>query len=314
LAQVGLAQATHLEKELCTQVLVAPLARLPSIMVLRGTWLLLLPASVMAHGRLTMPVNRQGGSLAVAGTSCQKFPENVNMCGYFSAEVKHPGPVTVCDTNFLTTNMRHVIHGGCDTPDQNKYRLAAPWRSPGTTNVFSPCGNNNGSPGGTDGRTLPQTNRTHWQRGTSVKVAFTVTVNHGGGYIFRLCPAQAEQTEECFQKNSLKFADDVTVVHFVDGSETSIQAFRTTNGTHPPGSQWAMNPIPISTAVFPAPCSGCQGGKWRFSLIDRVVLPKELPTGDYTLSWRWDNENQPQVWNNCADVTITDKPSSTLLV
>ena len=43
---------------------------------------------------------------------------------------------------------------------------------------------------------------------------------------------------------------------------------------------------------------------WTFSLIETVAVPSGLPAGDYTLSWRWDAEATPQVWLNCADITL----------
>ena len=30
----------------------------------------------------------------------------------------------------------------------------------------------------------------------------------------------------------------------------------------------------------------------------------DIEPGEYVLSWRWDCEQTPQVWNSCADVTI----------
>jgi hypothetical protein len=45
--------------------------------------------------------------------------------------------------------------------------------------------------------------------------------------------------------------------------------------------------------------------RFRFSIFDKVKIPADLPPGDYVLSWRWDAEQTPQVWANCADVTIT---------
>jgi hypothetical protein len=39
-----------------------------------------------------------------------------------------------------------------------------------------------------------------------------------------------------------------------------------------------------------------------FQLVDRLRVP--LRKGDYLLSWRWDCENSPQVWGNCADITV----------
>merc|ERR1712146_373383 len=38
--------------------------------------------------------------------------------------------------------------------------------------------------------------------------------------------------------------------------------------------------------------------------IDLVQVPESLPPGDYVLSFRHDSEETPQVWTNCADVTI----------
>ena len=43
---------------------------------------------------------------------------------------------------------------------------------------------------------------------------------------------------------------------------------------------------------------------WTFSLIETVVVPSGLPAGNYSLSWRWDAEATPQVWLNCADITL----------
>lgn len=45
--------------------------------------------------------------------------------------------------------------------------------------------------------------------------------------------------------------------------------------------------------------------RFRFHIFDKVKIPADLTPGDYVLSWRWDVEQTPQVWANCADVTIT---------
>lgn len=44
---------------------------------------------------------------------------------------------------------------------------------------------------------------------------------------------------------------------------------------------------------------------FHFSIIDLVQIPADLPPGDYVLGFRWDCEQTPQIWQNCADVTIT---------
>jgi len=129
-------------------------------------------------------------------------------------------------------------------------------------------------------------------------------MGHGGGYIYRLCPANAEPTEECFRANTLPFANDFTTVHFINGSRLSIPAMRTTQGTSPPGSQWTKNPIPRNVGQFPSPFPGAIGNRWEFSLVDQITVPTDLIPGDYILSWRWDCEMTSQVWTNCGDVTI----------
>merc|ERR1712224_200947 len=68
-----------------------------------------------------------------------------------------------------------------------------------------------------DGNDLPKTDRTMWTAGGTAKVAFAALFNHGGGYSYRLCPADSAQTEECFQKTHLEFADDTTTVHWTTG-------------------------------------------------------------------------------------------------
>lgn len=47
--------------------------------------------------------------------------------------------------------------------------------------------------------------------------------------------------------------------------------------------------------------------RFNFNIIDLVQIPADLPPGDYVLGYRWDVEQTPQVWSNCADVTITSK-------
>jgi hypothetical protein len=44
---------------------------------------------------------------------------------------------------------------------------------------------------------------------------------------------------------------------------------------------------------------------FNFNIVDLVEIPADLPPGDYVLSFRWDCEQTPQIWSQCADVTIT---------
>jgi hypothetical protein len=41
---------------------------------------------------------------------------------------------------------------------------------------------------------------------------------------------------------------------------------------------------------------------YMWTMVDKVRVP--TAPGDYTLSFRWDCEHTPQVWNQCADVTV----------
>jgi len=45
--------------------------------------------------------------------------------------------------------------------------------------------------------------------------------------------------------------------------------------------------------------------RFNFNIVDEVKIPADLSPGDYALSWRWDAEQTPQIWSNCADITIT---------
>jgi len=248
-----------------------------------------------AHGFLIKPMARQQGAsnLALAGTKC-----NYCSCCWFENSVSIPGEPTICDPDLITSGVKAPCSGGGS--DSTKTR---PWRAPGTAPISSACGMKDAQ----DGATLPPAERLIWKQGSIVEVAMAISANHGGGYNYRLCPSNAQPTEECFQANTLPFATDFTTVHFVNGSRLSIPAKRTTQGTSPAGSQWTKNPIPGKVGQFPSPFYGAVGNRWEFSLVDQVTLPADLIPGDYVLSWRWDCETTPQVWTNCGDVTVIEE-------
>lgn len=59
---------------------------------------------------------------------------------------------------------------------------------------------------------------------------------------------------------------------------------------------------------FPEPIEGLSGfGKsiWDWSVVDRMTVPADLEPGAYLLSLRWDAEQSDQVFQNCADITIS---------
>ena len=41
---------------------------------------------------------------------------------------------------------------------------------------------------------------------------------------------------------------------------------------------------------------------WGFKNL--LEVPENLERGDYVLSFRWDCEKTPQVWNSCANIKI----------
>lgn len=153
-------------------------------------------------------------------------------------------------------------------------------------------------------------------------------------YQYRLCPANSTLDESCFQKNPLPFTGSqkfrwggkTGTVEEVQGTYVSdgipavgrIEGVLHTNiGVIPKGSTWAMNPIPDYGSDRPAPsfkprckeipgcdptgsgmntrcrCSG-EWGPYDLEIVDNVVVPANLPSGEYVLSWRWDCEESNQ--------------------
>lgn len=126
-----------------------------------------------------------------------------------------------------------------------------------------------------------------WRVGDAVDAAWAITANHGGGYQYRICPKDADQTEECFQSNPLEFVGDeqyiqycnLTSYNYVDGvtpdgfngtqkmtpseafplgctTRQTIPAKRINTGTLPKGSTWTRNPIPA--------CNNAAGGAFNY--------------------------------------------------
>merc|ERR1712048_285087 len=215
--------------------------------------------------------------------------------------------------------------------------------------------------------------------------------NHGGGYSYRLCKKTSEISEECFQRNVLKFHGDDSWLHYaevfpsrVTGKPVKLprvpirRRVVPTDKVHPRGSQWARNPVPSCFFCDQSICGGempnltepvtdtssCFGGEhpesncfggdswfkqekcaqecsgfslmncppgmtqfdepapgisgylgdagmlaggiegFSYSIVDELDVPADLEAGEYLLSWRWDAEQSPQIWQNCADITL----------
>lgn len=185
----------------------------------------------------------------------------------------------------------------------------------------------------------PQT--TKWEAGSIQDVMWNIKANHGGGYAYRLCKVPVEGvtgvTEDCFQQGHLDFEGDMQWAQWGPDfkNRTEFKAMRTTTGTWPPNSSWTRNPVPAcrnydggaltdksddcelngGKFMFDPPAPGIHGygeysfnnwlSSFGFNIVDKVKIPADLVPGKYVLSFRWDCEQTPQVWNTCSDIEVT---------
>ena len=264
---------------------------------------------------------------------------------------------TVNEPQFRTVNRAAQAGSEYDIYQHN------PWRAPGSAPTIDACGLAGGTPWGANvpewGEYVNTTNAVHgdrgsqlpplpsstvWRRGELAEVTWQITANHGGGYQYRLCPSHEELSEECFQRNPLRFDVSKQALQWNNGTRLAINGTFLTEGTLPAGSMWAMNPLPprclsgncragsgcspcpgtpgsdctscddTPEPSFPPPCreadrpglcSGNQPSPWgAVAVVDSVILPSQLTPGKYVLGWRYDCEATAQVWANCADITI----------
>lgn len=256
----------------------------------------------------------------------------------------NPGKATNCAFETRTVNAQ----AKCGS-EQDVYYFS-PWRAPGSAPVFDSCGIAGGKhngPGdgetvyknttfahqGDQGSKLPMVKSpVRWTAGSVVEVAWTIQTNHGGGYQYRLAPANSPLDEETFQKLPLGFVGQQALRWGgVDGKTILFDGVYLSNGTIPKGSAWAVNPVPINWhlniigngSVAPKciedpncnpacadwPCENacrCSGrkGPYDLEIVDQVKIPTSLAAGNYVLSWRWDCEESNQIWNSCSDVEV----------
>ena len=255
-----------------------------------------------------------------------------------------PMNATVCDEKLRTVNS----DAPCGSPQDKFYYT--PWRAPGFAPVFDGCGMAGGRALGPGGHGAVYANTTHarqgdlgsqvlgaletgtsWKAGETVEVSWAITANHGGGYSYRLCPADEPGgvTEACFQRTPLAF-DVARKQSFrwggLNGTQVWFNGDYVSEGTNPPGSLWVKNPVPrndgtngkgftpkceevpdCGTTAVESKCL-CSGmwGPYNLEIVDYVVLPASLKPGKWVLGWRWDCEESNQVWSSCSDVTITN--------
>lgn len=193
---------------------------------------------------------------------------------------------------------------------------------------------------------------------------------HGGGYLYSVCPKSEPLTESCFSSPGrvLPFIGTTHTIRYLDGRpELQIPARDVDVGTFPPASTWRLNPVPAcncdrgngcavsplhgevdefayTDGSEPVPHVSCAGDNgcasiscptgtqfpppfhyaygqqlWELTpeataaannsaaantwvIVDTVRAP--ATAGEYVLRWRWDVEQNPQIWTHCADITV----------
>ena len=261
---------------------------------------------------------------------------------------------TICDPRLRTTNTQAECGGPADI------YFWSPWRAPGAAPVIDACGTAGGRhPGQGDGQAgaifqnsslakqgdlgskLPQMPpQATWQAGGIAEVGWTVMANHGGGYSYRLSPADEPLTEENFRRTPLDFTG-LSVLRWDGDHETQLpfdseaRGWQTRVGTTPEGSMWRKSPIPgvLWERMGPSFEPVCEesdeckrgatqhgGGAYgickcsghsnagpllpNLEIVDTLTIPKGLKPGNYVLQFRWDCEETDQVWLSCSDVKI----------
>lgn len=139
-----------------------------------------------------------------------------------------------------------------------------PWLAPGQAPTWDACGMAGGAPTPTTGAAeynpteyakqgdlgsvvlKPRPSGTVWKRDTVAYVRQQSTAPHGGGYIYRLCPANETLTEDCFNRFPLEFATPTKhTLRFADPSkDREINATMVTEGG---GKGWMVYPWPSCT-------------------------------------------------------------------
>jgi hypothetical protein len=303
------------------------------------------------------------------GGSCRFFTNGITIgCKGTGIDYDYPHDHSNCKNppeptiKFEDKHLRTIALD--DVHKDDDYTKHNPWRYPGSAITEDPCGVAGGwydGPGteentpagsvpvGTPGTTVgPLIDKTQWVIGSEVEVAWGINANHGGGYQYRLCPAESEITQECFERTPLAFVGETQWLQYGWGMDRSnrVEIPAVEVGGEkvlPVGSTWRRNPIPPcmeSTSggaynatcrepTFPAPVEGAWGygpggivhnasasredilkAAFDFGIVDKVVVPDVLP-GNYVLQFRWDCEAFSQVWESCGDVTIVADGANT---
>ena len=75
----------------------------------------------------------------------------------------------------------------------------------------------------------------------------------------------------------------------------------------PAEPRWFDPPCDDPVSLHPTNLGqGLCSGEWltKVTTYDQLRVPKVVP-GEYVLGFRWDCESSAQIWQSCADITIT---------
>jgi len=176
-----------------------------------------------------------------------------------------------------------------------------------------------------------------WTAGEVYEVAWTLQANHGGGYSYRLCPADHTEwklDEDCFNAHPLVMVGQSALRWGgVGGRVLPFDAVTVKEGTKS-GVQWRKNPVPRAWKGkdntwgegsnheqtgwgFQPVCEddgqdrtgtgqSCTGewGPYNMEIVDKVQIPADLPAGKWVLNWRLDCDESNQIWQSCGDLSI----------
>eukprot|EP00928_Gymnodinium_smaydae_P057979 TRINITY_DN41202_c0_g1_i1.p1 TRINITY_DN41202_c0_g1~~TRINITY_DN41202_c0_g1_i1.p1 ORF type:complete len:381 (+),score=39.91 TRINITY_DN41202_c0_g1_i1:46-1188(+) len=187
-------------------------------------------------------------------------PECDHLSGRIQKDLCGLGKQGTLDPKYRTLNRNSTAGSPEDIYKHN------PWRAPGQAPVADACGLAGGTPWkaevseagvytktkyaehGMKGTLLKPledgVKAAQWTIGGQAEVTWQVENNHGGGYSWRLCPADEPLTEACFQRHQLDFVQDGQGIVFKNGTVMPVQGTFITEGTYPVGSMWSMLPIP----------------------------------------------------------------------
>jgi len=239
-------------------------------------------------------------------TCTMEMPEGGNYWNKPECKGRQPMEPTLPE-RYRTWNIGNPSSQG----DWTRYH---PWRAPGYAPVVDPCGvagayKQHGDPVppgsklGDLGSKLPKLGvKTEWTAGGVAEVGAMMGTNHGGGYVYSLCPAGEPITEECFQRTTLKFVDDHHTIRYLDnGTQFDIPAMSVNEGTWPKGSTWRRNPIPACNCDNGRGCVYDKKGTLTSAYADGAEpQPPHLTCID--------GDGGPQGHNDCKCPTGTQFP------